>query len=221
MKKEKLLKVSVTGVFCALAFILTIVLRFNVAFLSFDLKDAILAVISLLYGPLYGVLSAAVVVVLEFLSISDTGIYGLIMNFISSAAFTLVCGFIYKYNRTLKGAILSVIFSVISVCVFMCLANIIITPYYMGVTRSEIILLIPTLLLPFNLCKSLVNAAVTVIIYKPISNILKKNGIIKTNNTSDKKSYSKNIVICIIGILAIIIAIVFMISKLGGNISFL
>lgn len=221
MKKEKLLKVSVTGVFCALAFILTIVLRFNVAFLSFDLKDAILAVISLLYGPLYGVLSAAVVVVLEFLSISDTGIYGLIMNFISSAAFTLVCGFIYKYNRTLKGAVLSVTFSVISVCVFMCLANIIITPYYMGVTRSEIILLIPTLLLPFNLCKSLVNAAVTVIIHKPISNILKKNGIIKTNNTSDKKSYSKNIVICIIGILAIIIAIVFMISKLGGNISFL
>ena len=70
MKKEKLIKISVTGVFCALAFILTAVLRFKVAFLSFDLKDTVIAVVSLMYGPIYGVVSAGIVAFLEFLSVT-------------------------------------------------------------------------------------------------------------------------------------------------------
>ena len=48
MRKERLIKASVTGVFCALAFILTAVLRFKVAFLSFDLKDTVIAVVALM-----------------------------------------------------------------------------------------------------------------------------------------------------------------------------
>ena len=115
MKKEKLIKSSVTGVFCALAFILTVVLRFKVSFLSFDLKDTIIAVVSLMYGPLYGVASAGIVALLEFLSVSDTGVYGLIMNFASSATFAFIAGIIYKNKRNFKGAILAVGFSVISV----------------------------------------------------------------------------------------------------------
>jgi len=219
MKKEKLIKVSLTGVFCALAFILTIVLRFKVSFLSFDLKDMILSVIALMYGPIYGVASAGVVALLEFLSVSDTGVYGLIMNFISSATFTLVAGLIYKYKRTFKGAILAVSFSVFSVCIVMCLANILITPFYMGVNSREVIALIPTLLLPFNLCKSLINAAATIIIYKPIRNILKRSGV-EQIQTEHKSNLSKSIILCIVGLVIIIITTVFLIFKLGGQIEF-
>ena len=221
MKKEKLIKISVTGVFCALAFILTVVLRFKVAFLSFDLKDMVLAVISLMYGPIYGVTSAGIVAVLEFLSVSDTGVYGLIMNFISSATFTLVAGLIYKYKRTFNGAIISVIFSVISVCIVMCLANILITPYYMGVTSREVVALIPTLLLPFNLCKSLINAAATVIIYKPIRSILKRCGVDRQTNIENTKNLSKSIILCVTALIVIILTIIFLIIKLGGQVNFL
>ena len=220
MKKDKLFKVSVTGVFCALAFILTVVLRFKVAFLSFDLKDMVLAVISLMYGPIYGVASAGIVAVLEFLSVSDTGVYGLIMNFISSATFTLVAGLIYKYKRTFNGAILSVVFSVISVCIVMCLANILITPYYMGVTSREVVALIPTLLLPFNLCKSLINAAATIIIYKPIRNILKRSGIGQSESIKNSKNLSKSIVLCVIALIVIILTTLYLIIKLGGQVNF-
>ncbi len=219
MKNEKILRASVTGVFCALAFILTLVLRFKVAFLSFDLKDTVLAVISLMYGPLYGVTSAGIVAVLEFLSVSDTGVYGLIMNFISSATFTLVAGLIYKYKRSFNGAILSVVFSVLSVCIVMCLANILITPYYMGVTSREVVALIPTLLLPFNLCKSLINAAATIIIYKPIRNILKKSGIEHIQNNNNK-SLTKSVVLCVIALIIIVLTTVFLMSKLGGKVEF-
>ncbi len=220
MKKEKLIKISVTAVFCALAFILTAVLRFKVAFLSFDLKDTILAVIALMYGPLYAVASAAIVAFLEFLSVSDTGFYGLIMNFISSAAFTFTAGIIYKYKRTFKGAGLSVIFSVISVCIVMCLSNILITPYYMGVTSGEVVAMIPTLLLPFNLCKSLINAAATLIIYKPIRNILSKSGIQQQGKSTNNKNFSKSVILCVVALLVIVVTTIFLIMYLGGKIEF-
>lgn len=218
MRKERLTKASVTGVFCALAFILTAVLRFKVAFLSFDLKDTVIAVVSLMYGPLYGVVSAGIVAVLEFLSVSDTGVYGLIMNFISSATFSFVAGIIYKYKRTFSGAVMSVGFSVISVSIVMSLANILITPYYMGVSSGEVVALIPTLLLPFNLCKSLINAAATVIIYKPIRNILSKIGIQPQNSTANNKNLAKSIILCVIALIVIILTTIFLILSLGGKI---
>ena len=219
MKKEKI-TISVTGVFCALAFILTAVLRFKVAFLSFDLKDAVLAVISLMYGPLYGVVTAAIVAFLEFLSVSDTGVYGLIMNFISTATFTFIAGIIYKSYRTFKGAIFAVIFSIIGVSSVMMLANILITPYYMGVTAGDVIKMIPTLLLPFNLCKALINAAATVAIYKPVRGVLKKAGAVKSIETNTGSSRIKSLVTFIVAILVIIATVLLLIKLLGGQVYF-
>ena len=203
-----------------MAFILTTVLRFKVAFLSFDLKDAILAVISLMYGPLYGVVSAGIVAFLEFLSVSDTGVYGLIMNFISSATFTFIAGIIYKLNRTFKGAILAVFFSIIGVVSVMMLANILITPYYMGVTATEVIKMIPTLLLPFNLCKALINAAATVAIYKPVRGVLKKAGAVKTIETNANSNKTKSVITFSVAIIVIIATVVLLIKLLGGQVSF-
>ncbi len=220
MKKDKLIKISITGVFCALAFILTIVLKFKVAHLSFDLKDTIIAVISLMYGPFYGIISAGIVALLEFLSISDTGFYGLIMNFISSSTFAFVLGIIYKNKRTFNGAILGVVLSVISVCLVMSFANILITPLYIpSVDSKAVIAMIPTLLLPFNFCKSLINAAATVIIYKPVRNILKRAGVIKNNEFTIKSNSYKSIITFLIAIIVIIVTTILLVKVLGGNIS--
>ena len=141
------------------------------------------------------------------------------MNFISSATFTFTAGIIYKYKRTFKGAVLAVVFSVISVAIIMCLANILITPYYMGVGNREVVALIPTLLLPFNLCKSIMNAAATLIIYKPIRNILSRTGI-ATSNGSSNKNFTKSIILCVIALLIIAVTTVFLIIYLGGTIEF-
>ena len=97
--KTNIKKISVTAVLCALAYLCMFVFRFKVSFLTFDFKDAILAVISFLYGPIYGIVSALVVALTELISVSDTGVYGFIMNFLSSAAFAGVCGVFYKYKH--------------------------------------------------------------------------------------------------------------------------
>ncbi len=215
MKKNQIQRISVTALFCALAFLMTFIFRFKVSFLTFDFKDAIISVVSLLYGPVYGVISALLVAVLEFLSVSDTGVYGLIMNFISSGIFALACGTVYKFKRDFTGAIISVVASVICVTVVMLLANILITPYYMGLPRQAVIEYIPSLLLPFNLCKALVNASALLIIYKPVTNSLKKSRLV--NIESSYKISKKTVILTTVSLIAIILAVLYLIYGLGGS----
>ncbi len=219
-RNEKLKKITVTALFCALAFLMTFVFRFKVSFLTFDFKDAIISIISLLYGPVFGIVSAGLVAIFEFLSVSDTGVYGLIMNFISSGCFALICGAVYKFKRNFGGAIISVVASVIGVTAVMLLANIFITPFYMGVERAEVIALIPILLLPFNLCKSIINAAVLLIIYKPITNTLKKTKLV-VGNISSYKLTSKSILLTVISVIILILTALFVVFILKGDFTFL
>ncbi len=217
---QNLKKITVTALFCALAFLMTFIFRFKVSFLTFDLKDAIISIVSLLYGPIYGVTCAGVVAFLEFLSVSDTGVYGLIMNFISSSVFALSCGLVYKFQRSFYGAIFAVITAVISVTAVMMVANIFITPFYMGVDRAEIIGLIPALLLPFNLCKSIINATAVLIIYKPVTNPLKKFGMIST--TVPYKSFGKkSVILILVSTVILLLAVLFIIFEMGGSFSLL
>lgn len=217
MNKTKLRQITVTAMFCALAFIMTFVFRFKVQFLTFDFKDAVISIVSLLYGPVYGVASAAVVAVLEFLSVSDTGLYGLIMNFLSSGVFALTCGTVYKFKRNFGGAILSVVSAALCVTAVMMVANIFITPFYMtGASRSDVIALIPALLLPFNLCKSIINAASLLIIYKPVTTGLKKSGLIK-GAASDYKFSKKSLFLILGSLIVIVIAVLFIILYMGGS----
>lgn len=209
-------KLAVAAALCALAFVSMFVFRIKVQFLTFDAKDAIIGLTSLLLGPLYGVCSAAVVAVLEFLSVSDTGVYGLIMNFLSSGTFAFTCGIIYKYKRTFAGAVVSVIMSVISVTAVMMLANLFITPVFMGAPRSAVVAMLPTLLLPFNLTKASLSAAIALVIYKPLSTALKKAKLLPAGE-SDYHFNMRSVIITVCAAIVIITAVLVLLLYLGGS----
>ncbi len=216
-KKIDIKKITVTAVFCALAYLCMFVFRFKVSFLTFDFKDAVLSVVAFMFGPVYGVCASAIVAFMEFITVSDTGVYGLIMNFLASATFTLVCGTVYKFRRSFSGAILSVIFAAISVTVVMLLANLFITPYYMGVGRGAVAAMIPTLLLPFNLCKTFINAAVSLLIYKPLTLGLKKTGLLVSSDAEKNSFNKKSLIVTICSLIVILVVILILIFVLHGN----
>ena len=218
MQKTNLKKISVVAMLCAVAYLCMFLFKFKVSFLTFDFKDAILAVVAFLYGPIWSIASAVVVAFLEFVSVSDTGVYGLIMNVLSSAAFACVCGVFYKYKRTLGGAILGAVAAVFSMTAIMLIANVFITPYYMGAQRSDVVAMIPTLLLPFNLIKGIVNAAITMIIYKPITAALKKSRLVSQDGKDiDRKKFA---IISIVAAIAFILAVLAIIFILKGSFTF-
>ena len=191
-KKNALLQTKALvgmAVFAALAFVLSLVLRFPVLFLTFDVKDAIICTAAFIYGPIAAPIVALLAALLELIvNISGTGLYGFVMNFLSSTTLATVASVIYYRWRTLNGAIVSLFLAVVSMVAVMMGANILITPYYMtGGSVEAVVKLIPSVLLPFNLAKGLLNGAITLLIYKPIKIAMKRAHLVEKNASAGKE----------------------------------
>ncbi len=172
-------RLGVMAMFVAISYVAVCIFHIKVSFLTFDIKDALIAVAGMLYGPLSAITISVTVALIEMFTISETQLYGLIMNILSSVAFTATASLIYKYKRNLFGAVLGLVSGVMTVTAVMMAFNLLVTPFYMGVTIGEVAKLIPTLLLPFNFIKSLMNASLVMMIYKPIVTALRRAGAIK------------------------------------------
>ena len=203
--------------FCALAYVCVCVFRIKVSFLTLDIKDAVITASAMMLGPIAGVIISLIVAFIEMITISDTVYYGFLMNFLSSATFSLVASFVYRRKKTLFCAITGLMLGVISVTAVMMLANLFITPYYMGVPRGEVVKLIPKLLLPFNLLKALLNSALVMIIYKPISTALKRAKLLKRSDADERKHVfdRKSLIITLAAtaLLALCLVIFFVVLK--------
>lgn len=178
------------AVFSALAFVVTFFCSVipNVAgFLSIDAKDAVIAIASFVYGPVSAVIISFIAAFIEFITISTTGWYGFVMNFVSSAVFSLTASLIYKRFRNINGAMISFLFAIIATTAVMLLMNIFVTPLYLvayfgmpkEVASSEVINMLPKILLPFNFAKSLLNSAIAMLFYKPVSMAMRRAGLAK------------------------------------------
>ena len=193
MRKNKftIKKLVCVAMFAALAYAVTY-LKIPVAFLSLEVKDSLIVLCTLIFGLPAGLCIAVLVPILELITHSTTGVYGLIMNMLSSLTFAAVTGVIYKYKKNFYGAIIALISGVLSVTAVMLLANMLITPYYMGVSTEAVMKLIPTMLLPFNLVKATLNGAIVLLLYKPLSNVLKRTGFIekKAQSGEAKKGFN-------------------------------
>ncbi len=85
-------------------------------------------------------------------------------------------GFIYKRKHTLSGAITGLCCGWGCMVAVMLLWNYLIAPIYMGCSREEIVGLLFTAFLPFNLIKGGLNTAFTMLLYKPVITVLRRKG---------------------------------------------
>lgn len=187
-QQELIRRYVAIAVFSALAYAVTFVFRIPVSFLTFDAKDAVITVAAMFFGPLSAMFMSLIPALLELVTVSNTGLYGLLMNFLGSFAFAGTASLLYRNRRTGTAAILSVVSGALTMTAAMMLFNLFITPLYMGVERAIVISMIPTLLLPFNLAKGAVNAALTVFLYKPVSLALRKSGLVPTSSASSEQN---------------------------------
>ena len=175
--RERVKRLVFIALFAALAYASTMIIHPKVLFLTFDVKDAVITLAAMAFGPVSGVVISFLAALIELITISETGIYGFIMNFLGSAVFSLTASIIYKYKKTLAGGIIGLAAAVFSMTATMLLANIFVTPFFMKSSTEEVIKMIPTILLPFNFLKALANAGLVIGFYKPISNALKAQDV--------------------------------------------
>ena len=119
------------------------------------------------------------------------------MNILSSVVFSFTASFIYKKKRDINGALIGLFAAVIATTGVMILANMFITPLYFGLPVMDpyVMSILPTLLLPFNLAKALMNGAIAMLLYKPVLLALSKSKIVVGKNVN--LNFNKNSVIII------------------------
>lgn len=222
--RDKILRTVMIALFCALAFAAMFLFRINVSFLTFDIKDCIITIGGLLFGPVAAVVISAVVALLEFISpVSDTGVYGLLMNFVSSAAFAGIAALIYRLRRDLLGAVIGLVSAVFGMTAIMLCMNLLVVPLYTpGVDTATVAAMLPTLILPFNLTKAVMNAALVLVLYKPVSIALKYAHVKlpgqQASDAGKNKSIRTNVLMTVAGLLLIIASLILFFVLLGGQI---
>ena len=208
-------KLVILALLSAIGFISMMIIKIPVVgFLKYEPKDIFITFAGFLYGPL-AALGCTVVTSLLELPFSSTGLIGMIMNIVSSAAFACTASFIYKKRRDIYGAAIGLVCSVAAMSVSMLLWNYLISPLYMGVTREQIVPMLTSVFLPFNLLKAGINAGISILLYRPFLRALHLCGFSVDSHFEDSGKKSSIALIAVIGgaVLAICIAAVIMLNR--------
>ncbi len=203
-----------SAIACALVFFSRYLPPMFLPFLHYDPKDIIIVLAGFIYGPLSSFVISVVVSLVELVSGSETGIIGLIMNVISTCTFACTAAVIYKKKRTLSGAVIGLVVGCLFTTVAMLLWNYLIAPLYMeGTTREQIKGLLFTSFMPFNLVKSGLNAAFTMVLYKPVVTALRKAKLLPRAEDANKGKVMTSVAISVISVLIIASLIAVMLIK--------
>ena len=206
-------KLTTIAILSALAMVLNLLIQFpimpTVSFLSYDPKDIIIVIAGFIYGPLTSFLMS---LLCSFLEIVFRGgnLLDILMNVISTCTFACIATTIYKYKHTKKGAILGLTCGVLGCTVSMTLWNYIITPIYYQMPRSAVVSMLLPGIIPFNILKCTLNAALAMVIYKPLVKALRNSQFIPQSNSNE--TLTKDVSI-LSGFLIITIIIVILIMK--------
>lgn len=200
-------KIAILGMLAGLSYALVAVFHtfppVAAGFLRYDPKDIIITFAGFLYGPLYSVVISVVVSFLEMITISTTGWWGFLMNVVSTCAFACTASLIYWKKRDFWGAVIGLASAVIFTTGVMIVWNWLITPIYMKVPQAKVVAMLPTVFLPFNLLKTALNAALVMLLYKPLTRALKAADLVPAHPEGGEAP-KKNVVVSGIIVSAII-----------------
>ena len=182
-------------------------------FLTYEPKDVILTIGAFIFGPVAGIIMSLAVCLIEMVTVSTTGLIGLLMNFLASGVFVGVSSVIYSRKKTLSRAIVGLVAGSLSMLVIMLLWNYIMTPIFMGVPREAVLEMFVPLLIPFNLLKAGLNSALILFMYKGVVTALRKTKLIPTRESNDgeKKKLNTVLMVIISAVLAVTLVLVMLI----------
>ncbi|MBE6018922.1 MAG: ECF transporter S component [Clostridiales bacterium] len=168
-------KLAKLAMMTAVSLVLLLLIRFPwppAPFLVYDPADVPIYITAFAFGPVEGLIVTLVVCLIQAFGLGGDGIYGFVMHFVATGIVAVAIGVMYRRNKTKKTAIKALITGVIVTIAVMCVMNLFVTSVYMGVPKSAVAAMLPTVIIPFNLVKAGVNSLLTFILYKRISGLL-------------------------------------------------
>ena len=155
------------------------------SFIKLDFSDLPELIGAFAYGPLAGVLIALLKNLIH-LAVSQSGFVGELSNFLLGAVFSLTAGLVYKHKKTkgkavLAGVIASIVMALNYFVIYPLYYNVLGFPEVAVLQMYQLILpktknILQALFifnLPFTFVKGLISVLVSMLIYKPLSPVLK------------------------------------------------
>ncbi len=139
-------------------------------FLKYDASLVPAMVCGFAYGPAAGIAVGTIGAIIHGIMLAD--LTGCIMNILVVFGFILPAALVYKRSRTYKFAIAGLALGIAGALVMALIGNLTLTPLYMGVPLEAVVEMIIPILIPFNLVKGALNAVLTLVVYKSISNVI-------------------------------------------------
>ena len=152
---------------CAIGVLLSFVefpLLPGVTWLKYDASAMPAMVCGFAFGPAAGLAVGIVGAVIHGILMADFS--GAIMNILVVTGFILPAALVYRRSRTFKSGVVGLVLSAVAATVMA------ITPMWLGVPLDAVVAMILPILTPFNLAKAGINAVLTLIVYKSISNLI-------------------------------------------------
>ena len=211
MKKISTKKMTALALMSALAAVLCLMLRVplvpSLGFLTYDPKDVVIGMAGFLFGPWSAAIVSAISSAIELL-LRGGNIIDWMMNVLSSCTFVCTAAVIYRRMHSKNGAFIGLVAGMVVQVLAMLLWNYVMDPIYFGMPREAVVAMLPAIAL-FNVLKCLINSVILLLIYKPISNALKRSGLIQKKeeeHVSDKKAMA------VVGTFLMITAVVILLS---------
>jgi len=202
--KSSITKLTITAMLTAVAVVLQYIempVPLVPSFLKLDFSDIPELIGAFVISPIYGVTICLLKNLIHLPFGSSVGV-GEFANFLFGAVFAFTAGMIYKHKKTKKTALIACLAGALAMSVLSVAINyFIVYPAYAqlwaGGNMNIIIGMYKTILpysdnliksliifnLPFTFVKGIIDAVITMLIYKPLSNMF-----VKMNTAINKKS---------------------------------
>ena len=170
-------RLALMGVFVALSYALSwleIPIFPSAPFLKLDFGNVFIMLIAFLCGPVEGVIVCVLKETLRLIG-SSSGMVGELANVIMTTSYILLPSIVYQFRKGLKAVIPALAGGcVIGTSVALVVNRFITFPLYMGGGAAAVFRELFWYVLAFNLIKTVLIGVLTALLYKKLSNFLKK-----------------------------------------------
>ncbi|MEZ7893254.1 MAG: ECF transporter S component [Candidatus Wallbacteria bacterium] len=176
MVNTKLNIMTKVSVFAGIAFVLMRFFEFPFPllwpdFLKFDFSDVPALIIGFAISPAAG--CAVVLIKNALFLLTGFNFIGVGANLCAGIAFTFVSSFVYSHNKTMKRAVISIIYGILAMTVVMIPVNMALVRVW-GIPENAAAKIVWIVIPSFNIVKGLLEGFLTYVSYKKISTVFLK-----------------------------------------------
>ncbi len=142
----------------------------GVTWLKYDASAMPAMVCGFAFGPSAGLAVGVVGAIIHGLLMADFS--GALMNILVVLGFVGAAAALYQKWRSFPGALTGLFLGILGTIAMAIVGNLIVTPLWLGVPLNAVVAMIIPILIPFNAAKALLNALLTLLVYKSISNLI-------------------------------------------------